>query len=99
MTYKATGSLARSNCSLVCKCSFVPPGVANSKGWNSDFLSRIGLQDLVEEGFDRLGGTPGVNGSMVLTAGQPVGAGLTKEAAAELGLVEGTPVGSAVIDA
>lgn len=35
----------------------------------------------------------------MLTAGQPVGSGLTREAAEELGLVEGTPVGSAVIDA
>jgi ribulose kinase len=34
-----------------------------------------------------------------LTAGQPVGNGLTKQAAEDLGLVEGTPVGSAVIDA
>ncbi|KDQ12706.1 hypothetical protein BOTBODRAFT_176136 [Botryobasidium botryosum FD-172 SS1] len=99
LTYKATGSLARSNCSLVCKCSFIPPGVANSKGWNSDFLAQIGLQDLVDEKFDRLGGTPGENGSMVLTAGQPVGHGLSKGSAADLGLVEGTPVGSAVIDA
>jgi len=36
---------------------------------------------------------------IVLTAGLPVGSGLTKEAAADLGLVEGTPVGSGVIDA
>lgn len=34
-----------------------------------------------------------------MTAGQPVGRGLTKQAAEELGLIEGTPVGSAVIDA
>ncbi len=33
------------------------------------------------------------------TAGLPVGKGLSKKAAAELGLIEGTPVGSAVIDA
>lgn len=36
---------------------------------------------------------------MILTAGQPVGNGLSEKAAKELGLVEGTPVGSAVIDA
>ena len=34
-----------------------------------------------------------------MTAGQPVGRGLTRRAAQDLGLVEGTPVGSAVIDA
>ena len=35
----------------------------------------------------------------VLYAGMPVGQGLTKKAAEEMGLVEGTPVGSAIIDA
>jgi ribulose kinase len=94
VTYKATGDLARSNCSLVCKCSFVPPG-----GWNGDFLRTIGLGDLVDEGCARLGGFPGKNGSKVLTAGLPVAGGLTGTAAAELGLQPGTPVGSGVIDA
>lgn len=35
----------------------------------------------------------------LLTAGLPVGRGLTAQAAEELGLLEGTPVGSGVIDA
>ena len=35
----------------------------------------------------------------VLYAGMPVGEGLSKNAADEMGLVEGTPVGSAIIDA
>lgn len=35
----------------------------------------------------------------VLYAGMPVGNGLSKNAADEMGLVEGTPVGSAIIDA
>ena len=35
----------------------------------------------------------------LLTAGLPVGRGLTVKAAEELGLLEGTPVGSGVIDA
>jgi ribulose kinase len=58
----------------------------------------VGLEDMVKDDFDQLGGIPGKNG-LVLTAGQPVGNGLSKEAAAELGLVEGTAVGSGVIDA
>lgn len=48
--------------------------------------------------YEQIGGTPGENG-LILTAGQPVGQGLTAEAAQDLGLEEGTPVGSAVIDA
>jgi ribulose kinase len=36
---------------------------------------------------------------LILTAGQPVGKGLSAKAAQELGLKEGTAVGSAVIDA
>lgn len=49
--------------------------------------------------FDQVLITVGKDPGLVLTAGQPIGRGLTKEAAEELGLVEGTPVGSAVIDA
>ncbi|EST07803.1 Carbohydrate kinase, FGGY, C-terminal [Kalmanozyma brasiliensis GHG001] len=99
LTYKATGSLARSNCSLVCKCSYVPPGVDGSElGWQPDFFEQIGLGEMVKDDFKQLGGVPGRNG-IVLTAGQPVGDGLTEEIAAELGLLPGTAVGSALIDA
>jgi ribulose kinase len=52
----------------------------------------------VKSNFKQLGGTPGQNG-LVLTAGQPVGRGLSAKAAEELGLLEGTAVGSGVIDA
>lgn len=41
----------------------------------------------------------GAENGDVLVAGLPVGRGLSKRAAEELGLVEGTPVGSALIDA
>ncbi|TNY19474.1 hypothetical protein DMC30DRAFT_353846 [Rhodotorula diobovata] len=98
LTYRATGDLARSNCSLACKCSYVPPGVEGSKGWNDEFFEQIGLGDFVKNDFVQVGGVPGQNG-LILTAGQPVGAGLSKKAAEELGLKEGTAVGSAVIDA
>ena len=88
-TYKATGDSTRSCCSLTCKCSFV-------KGWQADFFEKIGLADIIDEGnYRQIGGAR----SEVLTAGLPVGKGLSKKAAAELGLVEGTPVGSALIDA
>ncbi|SNX82995.1 related to ribitol kinase [Melanopsichium pennsylvanicum] len=99
LTYRATGSLARSNCSLVCKCSYIPPGVDGSElGWQPEFFDQIGLGELFKDDFKQLGGIPGRNG-MVLTAGQPVGDGLSAEVAAELGLHPGTAVGSALIDA
>ncbi|KAF8319228.1 Pentulose kinase [Cantharellus anzutake] len=97
LTYKATSNHSRSSCSLVCKCSYVPPPAG--KGWDDEFLTKIGLKELVDEGFLRLGGFPGKDGSAIMTAGLPVAKGLTKKAADELGLLEGTPVGSAVIDA
>ena len=52
----------------------------------------------VKTEYKQVGGTPGKSG-LVLTAGQPVGKGISAQAAEELGLLEGTPVGSGVIDA
>jgi ribulose kinase len=98
LTYLATGSLARSNNSLVSKCSYVPPGVEDSKGWNEQFLTQIGLDSFVKNEYQQLGGQPD-KGGLILTAGQPVGKGLSAKAAEELGLLEGTAVGSGVIDA
>ena len=98
LTFQATGNEARSNCSIVCKMGFVPPGVDDSReGWSRDFCKQIGLQDFCDEDFISIGGIPGKNGR-VLSAGEYVG-GLTAEAAKQLGLKEGTPVGSGVIDA
>ncbi|KAK4046299.1 hypothetical protein OIV83_006173 [Microbotryomycetes sp. JL201] len=98
LTYRATGDLARSNCSLACKCSYVPPGVEGSKGWNDEFFTKIGLEEFPKTDYKQVGGQPGKSG-LILTAGQPVGTGLSAKAAEELGLLEGTPVGSGVIDA
>lgn len=89
LTYRATGSVVRSCCSLTCKCSYVP-----GAGWDRDFFERIGLGEIVSCGYAQIGAASGV-----LTAGEPVGEGLTKTAAEELGLVQGTAVGSGVIDA
>lgn len=89
LTYRATGSVARSCCSITCKCSYVP-----GEGWDGAFFEEIGLGEIVSSGYTQIGA-----GSGVLTAGEPVGDGLTKAAADELGLMEGTPVGSGVIDA
>lgn len=90
LTYRATGDSTRSCCSVICKCSFVP-----NSGWQDDFFEKIGLGELVKSEYKQIGAVK----QNVLTAGLPVGNGLSKKAAEELGLLEGTPVGSGVIDA
>ncbi|KAJ6124871.1 hypothetical protein N7471_012188 [Penicillium samsonianum] len=98
LTHIATGNEKRSFCSVVCKQGYVPVGVDGSvKGWQEDFLQDIGLGDLTENNFKRMGGVDGVNGDY-LSAGELVGT-LCDKAAAELGLPVGIAIGSGVIDA
>ncbi|KAK0267285.1 hypothetical protein LTR35_016458 [Friedmanniomyces endolithicus] len=98
LTHLATGNETRSFCSVVCKQGFVPVGVDGSvKGWQEDFLTDIGLPDLCEDNFKRMGGVNGVNGRY-LTAGELIGT-LSEKAAADMGLPAGIAVGSGVIDA
>ncbi|KAK4243941.1 Nup93/Nic96-domain-containing protein [Corynascus novoguineensis] len=98
LTHLATGGETRSFCSTVCKQGYVPVGVDGSvKGWQEDFYRAIGLGDLVEDGFRRVGGVNGVNGKF-LSAGELVG-GLCEKAAKDLGLPPGIAIGSGVIDA
>ncbi|KAF5346942.1 hypothetical protein D9758_010142 [Tetrapyrgos nigripes] len=90
LTYRATHDNTRSVCSVTCKCSFVP-----ESGWQAEFFEKIGLKELVDREYKQLGATKG----QVRAAGSPIGKGLSKKAAEELGLAEGTPVGSGLIDA
>ena len=90
LTYRATGSVVRSCCSITCTCSYVP-----GSGWDAGFFEKIGLGELVSSGYTQIGAGSGV----FLTAGEPVGQGLKESSAEELGLVQGTPVGSGIIDA
>ncbi|KAG6916575.1 hypothetical protein DXG01_006346 [Tephrocybe rancida] len=85
LTYRATSNITRSCCSLTCKCSYVP-----SSGWDAEFFKAIGLGDIGKGGYKQIG----AEASNLLTAGRPVGKGLSKRAAEELGLEEGTPVGN-----
>ncbi|KAF9480235.1 Pentulose kinase [Pholiota conissans] len=91
LTYQATKDSARSVCSLTCKCSYVPKA-----GWQKDFFKQIGLGELSDRDYAQVGVR---EGEEALIAGMRVGDGLSKKAAEELGLVEGTHVGSALIDA
>lgn len=57
LAHIATGNDKRSFCSAVCKQGYVPVGVDGSvKGWQEDFLTDIGLKDLTEDNFKRIGG-------------------------------------------
>ncbi|CEJ85547.1 Putative FGGY-family pentulose kinase [[Torrubiella] hemipterigena] len=97
LTHLATGNEYRSFCSTVCKQGFVPVGVDGTvKGWQEDFYRQIGLEDLVEDDFLRMGGVDR-NGNYA-SAGECVGT-LSKLAAGQLGLPQGIAVGSGVIDA
>jgi len=98
LTHMATGNETRSFCSVVCKQGYVPVGVDGSvKGWQEDFLTEIGLQDLCQDNFKRMGGVNGVNGRYV-TAGELIGT-LSEKAASDMGLPAGIAIGSGVIDA
>ena len=63
-------------------------------GWNESFWNGIGLGDLVEEGYSRIG-----TENEIQIPGLPVGCGLDVGVASELGLPAGTPVATAIIDA
>ncbi|XP_076018311.1 FGGY carbohydrate kinase domain-containing protein isoform X2 [Genypterus blacodes] len=87
LSWKATGSLTRSLCTLVCKWTYCPPD-----GWDATFWTTIGLEDLLENNCSKIG-------SQTCSPGTPVGDGLTQEAAVDLGLNPGTAVGASLIDA
>lgn len=98
LTHLATDTETRSFCSTVCKQGYVPVGVDGSvKGWQEDFYHTVGLGELADENFKRVGGVNGVNGQF-LSAGELVGP-LSAKVAAEMGLPAGIAVGSGVIDA
>ncbi|WP_332681084.1 FGGY-family carbohydrate kinase [Bosea sp. (in: a-proteobacteria)] len=88
LTWRASGSLARSACTVTCKWTYL----AHEKRWDAGYFSLIGLGDLADEDFARIG-------TEVVPPGSRLSGGLTAEAAAELGLRPGTAVASGLIDA
>ena len=88
LTWKATASLARSSCTVTCKWTYV----AGNGGWNDSYFRQIGLSELADEGFCRIG-------SQIADPGTKLAQGLTEEAANALGLQPGTAVGAGLIDA
>lgn len=92
LTYRATWDDTRSLCTTVCKWTYLGHRGPDGAGWSDDFFTQVGLGDLMADGFQRIG-------QRVRPMGEPVGQGLTAQAARELGLSAGTPVGVAIIDA
>lgn len=88
LTWKATGDAARSTCTVTCKWTYL----AHENRWDPSYFRQIGLGELADEGFTRIG-------TNVVEPGASLGQGLTAEAAADLGLMAGTPVAAGMIDA
>ena len=93
LTFRATDSTVRSLCSLSCKWTF-DKNSENYSGWDVNLFKAIGLGDLSENGFESIG-----RSDLVSLMGRSIGQGLTENAAKELGLLKGTPVGVSIIDA
>src|ERR1700674_252756 len=88
LSFRATGSTVRSICTLACKWNFL----AHERRWSGSYFERLGLGDLASDGYAKIG-------KDIVAPGTPLGVGLTKSAARDLGLPEGTPVGASLIDA
>ncbi|WP_410218990.1 FGGY-family carbohydrate kinase [Paracoccus sp. (in: a-proteobacteria)] len=88
LTWKATGSLARSTCTVTCKWTYL----AHEARWDADYFRSIGLGELADEGFARIG-------TEVVEPATPLGRGLVPDAARAMGLPSGIAVGAGLIDA
>lgn len=88
LTWRTTGSLARSTCTVTCKWTYM----AHEGRWDESYFRQVGLGDLADQGFARIG-------TEIVPAGQALGRGLTAQAAGDLGLRPGTAVGAGLIDA
>ncbi|SMX34700.1 FGGY-family carbohydrate kinase [Actibacterium lipolyticum] len=85
LTWRATGQNDRSQCTLTAKWTYL----AHAGGWQRDFLSAIGMEDLLEK-------------AALPETARPVGSAigrLTATAAKELGLTQDCVVGTGTIDA
>lgn len=87
LTFKATGETSRSICSLTCKWNY---DAVNGK-FPQDYFEAIGLNELIENDFSKIG-------NAIFAPGDFVGT-LSKEAAKEMNLPPGIAVGSSMIDA
>ena len=89
LSYRATGNDVRSLCTTVCKWTFL--GHEGQGHFDDDFFRAVGLGDLVDERYARVG-------TVMRPMGERQGM-LTPSAASDLGLAPGTPVSVSIIDA
>jgi D-ribulokinase len=87
LTWRATGRLARSSCTVTCKWTYL----AHEGRWDAGYFRSIGLGALAEDGFRRIG-------TEVVSPGTSLGS-LNATAAQDLGLPECVTVAAAMIDA
>ncbi|HEY4167724.1 MAG TPA: FGGY-family carbohydrate kinase [Reyranella sp.] len=88
LSWRASGSLARSTCTLTCKWTYL----AHETRWSRSFFEKIGLAELLADGCEKIG-------KVIVDPGTALANGLTPEATRDLGLLAGTPVGASLIDA
>ena len=88
LTFRATGSLARSACTVGCKWLYL----ARERRWPQEFYAGVGLEALGGPGFARIG-------AEIVAPGTALGRGLAADAAGAFGLPPGVPVGAGLIDA
>ena len=88
LTWRASGAVDRSICTVTCKWTYL----AHEQRWDEKYFKDIGLAELVNDGFVRIG-------TSIVAPGTALGKGLTAQAASDLGLPEGTAVGASLIDA
>lgn len=86
LTWRASGSEHRSQCTLTCKWTYLGH---ETQGWQTDFLAEVGLEDLLERGRLPMAASP---------IGHDLGP-LTGLAASDLGLTTACRVGTGLIDA
>lgn len=88
LTWKASGALDRSACTVTCKWTYL----AHERRWDAGYFRQIGLGDLADQDFARIGRS-------VVDPGTALGNGLTEAAARAMGLPAGIAVAAGLIDA
>jgi D-ribulokinase len=88
LVFKTTGYDVRSTCTTTCKWTYD----SYNKEWNIDFFEKIGFDLDVKNKFKRFG-------EKICELGTSVGNGISKKSSIELGLIEGLPVSTGIIDA